>query len=323
VKKLLAIISNKEQWGELPSYIELVEQNKSRNPNIALDAAKSILECISKTVLENKGVEYPRDSTIQSLVGKTFEQLPIFEQLTPGDKEATKRIIRAVASIVQSVGDFRNTHGFFSHGHDLHAPKFDMYLIELVVDTVDALSTFLIAAHSEDLLDRKRMFYEDYSAFNEWFDSNNETISIAGVEISPSRALFDQDLEAYKESFNYFTNTPEAIIDQIIASIEIPRELIRELQLSKSFTDDQIRYAQEKLKTQLEDIQPQLNQLKEALDKGGLTINSMLDPIRLQVSETIVKINSINDLFPTNYISEQLKVAQETLSTLAKKDHKY
>jgi hypothetical protein len=39
------------------SYIELIEDNKDSNPNTSLDATKSLLESIAKTILNDKNIE--------------------------------------------------------------------------------------------------------------------------------------------------------------------------------------------------------------------------------------------------------------------------
>ena len=42
--RLKECIQNKERWLELESFITLIEENESSNPNIALDSAKTLLE---------------------------------------------------------------------------------------------------------------------------------------------------------------------------------------------------------------------------------------------------------------------------------------
>lgn len=44
------------------------------------------------------------------------------------------------------------------------------------------------------------MLYADYPEFNDWFDEVNP-LEIGGVVISASEALYDQDYEAYKQSY--------------------------------------------------------------------------------------------------------------------------
>jgi hypothetical protein len=55
MKKLKKAIKEKQRWEELSKSIELVDNNRLDNPNIALDAAKTILESIAKTILTISG----------------------------------------------------------------------------------------------------------------------------------------------------------------------------------------------------------------------------------------------------------------------------
>jgi hypothetical protein len=54
MKKLKKAIKEKKRWEELSKSIELVDNNRLDNPNIALDAAKTILESIAKTILTGR-----------------------------------------------------------------------------------------------------------------------------------------------------------------------------------------------------------------------------------------------------------------------------
>ena len=64
MQKLKETITGKERWSGLESYILLVESNKELNPNASLDGAKGILESVSKTILEDKGITYAPDSNV-------------------------------------------------------------------------------------------------------------------------------------------------------------------------------------------------------------------------------------------------------------------
>lgn len=70
--RLKNVIQNKPQWNGLLQYIQLIELNKNSNPSISLDASKSLLETICKTILINKGVVFAPDSKIGFLVKKNF-----------------------------------------------------------------------------------------------------------------------------------------------------------------------------------------------------------------------------------------------------------
>ena len=200
MERLRRVIDGKEQWERLISYIELIENNIDENPNVSLDGAKSILEAICKTILENKGENYRADSTLNRLVKKTYQIMPVFIALENSDQQSALRILGSLESIASSIGEFRNRYGFFSHGQDLQSQIFDRYLVDLVFEVTDVLSSSLIRAHEKDYKDRKRIFYEDHTEFNKWFDETNGVIEVGGIIISPSKALFEQDIEAYKEN---------------------------------------------------------------------------------------------------------------------------
>jgi hypothetical protein len=52
-------IKEKQRWEELSKSIELVDNNRLDDPNIALDVAKTILESIAKTIyLAAFGLKY-------------------------------------------------------------------------------------------------------------------------------------------------------------------------------------------------------------------------------------------------------------------------
>lgn len=218
MEKLKKAIQGKTRWDGLLSYISLVEENQITNPNASLDGAKSILESISKTILADKDVEYKSDESIGNLVKQAFSSLPVFAKLATTEAEKSKAILNAFATISNSIGTFRNEHGFFAHGQDLQSQKFDRYLLDLAISSSDLLASFLIISHAEDLKDRSRIYYEEHDLFNRYIDEiSEESITIANVIISPSKALFT-DEEAYKEAFLDFENRRIEAIQKLLNS---------------------------------------------------------------------------------------------------------
>lgn len=213
MEQLKRALFGKEQWNGLNNFIELIEVNKRLNPNVSLDAAKSLIETICKTILTNRGIEYENDIKFGILLKKTFDNLPVFVALKTNDVEIAKNIINALGLVGTKIGEFRNRHGFFSHGQDVHTAKFDAYFTDLVIASADLLSSFLISAYHQDHSDNRRPFYEDYGSFNSWFDENTEWIEVRGISFSPSKILFDNDFEAYKEAFNEYCENVDQVIE--------------------------------------------------------------------------------------------------------------
>jgi hypothetical protein len=218
MEKLKKAIEGKVRWDGLVSYISLVEENQITNPNASLDGVKSILESISKTILADKNIEYKSDESIGNLVKQAFSSLPVFAKLSKVENNKSKAILNAFATISNSIGTFRNEHGFFAHGQDLQSQKFDRYLLDLAISSSDLLSSFLIISHAEDLKDRSRIYYEEHDLFNRYIDEiSEESITIANVIISPSKALFT-DEEAYKEAFLDFEDRRIKVIQKLVDS---------------------------------------------------------------------------------------------------------
>ena len=215
MQKLKETITGKERWSGLESYILLVESNKELNPNASLDGAKGILESVSKTILEDKGITYAPDSNVGFLVKKAFESLPVFSKLSEKDLDSAKSILGSFENITRVIGEFRNGYGFFSHGQDLQSEKFDRYLVELTISSSDLLASFLIVSHAEDLKDRNRVYYEENDEFNRYIDETSEEYPVVrGIQLSPSRALFS-DIEAYKEELLVFINEKTDLIERL------------------------------------------------------------------------------------------------------------
>lgn len=215
MKKLKEVIAGKDRWKGLESYILLVELNRETNPNASLDGAKGILESISKTILEDKAIPYSTDSNVGPLVKKAFESLPVFSKLSEKDLNSAKSILGSFNNIVRVIGEFRNDHGFFSHGQDLQSEKFDRYLVELTISSSDLLASFLIVSHSEDLKDRSRVYYEENDEFNRYIDDTSEEPPVVqGIQLLSSKALYS-DIEAYKEGLLLFINEKTDLIERL------------------------------------------------------------------------------------------------------------
>lgn len=312
MKKLRDIIEGKEQWLWLMVYISMIEENRTSNPNISLDGSKSLLESIAKTILENKGVVYDSQIKFGPLIKKTFEILPVFIAIESKDQESTIKILNAFCTIANSIGEFRNTHGAFSHGHDLHGEKFNRYLVELTISSAELLSSFLILAHAEDFNDRKRFFYEDCSAFNEWFDINNELPEIWGIILSSSKALFEQDIEAYKEKFYEFWSDSEAILDaiEIVSEDDKKEQLINQLYDIPALSIEQFNRFWEMTKDISESIKS-IQQATAFVDNSGLikAIQEVNKHFESQFAEIRKASTTLND-------SMLIKQAQESVKLL-------
>lgn len=236
-----AAIENNEKWAGLRSYVELIEANQDINPNIAIDGAKSLLESVAKTVLADRGVSCNSDPTVGQLIKMATRSIPSFILLEAQDADAAIRIVSGLESVSSSIGALRNRHGSIGHGKDLHGGReLDKRLASFAIASVDNLAGFLMEAHLAEP-GIKRIRYEDHADFNELFDERQDEIEIEGILISPSRALFDQDVEAYKEIALAF-GQKEVLIDELegSGSFATTHNVIVGLSKHGHFSDQQI-----------------------------------------------------------------------------------
>lgn len=244
MNKLRDSIQGKDRWNGLFNYITLIEENRESDPNVALDGAKSILESISKTILEDKNITCDISLDVQKLIKKAFESLPVFSKVSQEDLDRAKSILGSLENVTKIIGEFRNSHGFFAHGRDLQSEKFDRYLVELAISSSDLLASFLVVCHAEDLKDRSRIYYEENNEFNRYLDETSEEYPVVrGIELLPSQALFT-DQEAYKEQLGIFINEKTILVSRITESLNFvaTRSVARDLiPLQEYLTEDELK----------------------------------------------------------------------------------
>lgn len=180
-------------------HIEVIELNVSNNPTLCVETCKSLIEGICKTILTNKGETYEKDITFSNLVQRSINSII-------NDDESFKSDIvdlgRRIAGVAHKISEIRNNTGFISHGMDVLNPKLTETISSFCFRITDTIGGFILSCYSNNrkVSQDKRIHYEDCYRFNEYFDGLN-SFSTGIIVLSASLALYNQDYEAYKESF--------------------------------------------------------------------------------------------------------------------------
>ena len=193
----------RENISYIPSFsvyekqISLIEESVESNPDLCVEACKSLIEGICKTILTNKGVDYSKYDKFQVLVKVTIETM-----LTESDSygDALSEIARRISSVAQKISEIRDSAGFASHGQDIEHVSISYSLALLTSRITDVIGGFIMhfyRTHSDR--GTSRLLYQDYKPFNDYYDEQNP-IYIGEIFISASEALYSQDVEAYKEA---------------------------------------------------------------------------------------------------------------------------
>ena len=211
----------REQIDRMPSYsrvilfLEQIKQHQKDNPSFALDAAKSLLESLSTTILNERNIEIDATLSFHKKIKEAVRTSKMFQSLS--DQNTVQNIVSGLATICNSIGTLRNQFGMFSHGRDLKSSQIDILSADLVVESALALSHFILALQEGENRRQYDLSYDDYPEFNQYFDSEHDAldINIAGVQITPSRALFYEDIEAYRMHLNGFNQLKELMINKL------------------------------------------------------------------------------------------------------------
>ena len=196
-----------ENIGFIPSFsvyekhISLIEDSIENNPDLCVETCKSLIEGICKTILTNKGIDYSNYAHFQVLVKETIKNM--FNE-TDSNSDSLSELARRIASVSQKIAEIRDSAGFASHGQDVAHVSISYSLALFTSRITDVIGGFIFhyyRNHAER--GSGRILYQDYQAFNEYYDEQNPLV-LGGIMISASEALFDQDIEAYKEELFFY-----------------------------------------------------------------------------------------------------------------------
>lgn len=190
------IQTNKSRHADFLYYeriIEKVENNFQKNPDIAIESAKALIEGISKTILLKLDVAQTKAKV------NSMDFPALFKKACSNigtHTEFEEDFINRASSLIHILAELRNSRGDISHGKA--APKDEFSSVacaRMVMHTTDALVQYILESYFKiDLSYKEKISYDQYPEFNEELDE------IYPLEIVKySKALFDQDPTEYEE----------------------------------------------------------------------------------------------------------------------------
>jgi len=202
MKKTRTIIdNNKENFYEFDYYhniLDKIEENIEKMPDICIESCKSLIEGVSKTILNKLNISYVEKGrnadTPRDLFKKAIDNIPV---TISHDSE----FVFKVCDLVSRMTEIRNKSGDISHGRS--SPKeieSDKNLAIFISEITDSLAFYLLNIYFKaDLSYIKGIDYDENIEFNAFLDSKNDNL-----DIIYSRALFDQDPVLYEEQLNNY-----------------------------------------------------------------------------------------------------------------------
>lgn len=116
-------------------------ERKNRDPEGAITAARTLLESVCKHILDERGVEYPKNVKLHQLYALTAKEL----NLSPDQhsEKIFKQILGGCSGIVSGLGSLRNSLGD-AHGQGKRPVKPAPRHAELAVNLAGAVAVFLV-----------------------------------------------------------------------------------------------------------------------------------------------------------------------------------
>ncbi|MFZ5885609.1 MAG: abortive infection family protein [Chloroflexota bacterium] len=187
--------------------VNAIEDAVARNPGLAFDLAKTLVESVCRTILKERSLPYGENDDLPKLFKKVSENVPFLPPSASQHNEvrqSLKQTLNGLNTTIQGICELRNKCGFASHGADAPRPLLEAAQAILAASAADTIVGFLYRAHQQDrTIEPKQHFsYEDYSDFNEWVDAEHGIIHIFELEFRPSEVLFTMDPQGYQ---NYLT----------------------------------------------------------------------------------------------------------------------
>lgn len=207
MEKVREIIEvNRINYSEFTYYLNIIdkiEQNVQLMPDIAIESCKSLIEGISKTILNKLGVAYSETSrgvdTPYTLFKKAVTELKKYSDIDTD-------FLQPASGMITRMTDIRNKLGDISHGRS--SPKVvqsDEELATMIAITTDGVMSYVLGKYCGATLPDVRLIeYKDNPEFNSYLDESQETEGI-----TYSKALYDQDPNSYLEQLNNYLSDKE------------------------------------------------------------------------------------------------------------------
>lgn len=182
--------------------IYAIENALASVPDFAFDLSKTLVESVCKTVLVDIGQPAEPSWDAPKLLKETTSCLALLPRghPNPAARDSVKKTIGGLLQTIQGLCELRNRYGMASHGRDGFSARLDLRHATLAAQAADTIVSFLYRIHRDARIQAPgaRVYYEDYVDFNDAFDRDHDSIQLGGVELLPSRVLYQCDSEAYK-----------------------------------------------------------------------------------------------------------------------------
>ncbi|MFA6618848.1 MAG: hypothetical protein WCT23_07260 [Candidatus Neomarinimicrobiota bacterium] len=209
MEKTKAIIStNLESFKDFEYYflhLEKINKNFETNPDIAIETCKSLIEGVSKSILNRLDNTFDEKTATSGRNAKSVQQLFkwALEKISEQNDDFEIGYVHSSGQIINITSEIRTERGDISHGKSV--PKTNASTIEfakLVMDMTDLTMSYVLKSFFEIDLDYKeKLNYvsEELQAYNNWLDENTD---FPIKKAKYSQLLYENDYDEYESRYS-------------------------------------------------------------------------------------------------------------------------
>lgn len=196
-----------EDWksDHLGEIIAVIEKGLREESDTAIDGAKCLIECVCKTVLNERGRDIGRTDSPSVLIRKVTQELAIADE---NGGSGLQQMIRGMTGATDGLEGVRNAFGPLGHGRDAKHTKLGDWHRLMAVRTAETIAVLLYEAHCA----RATNLRYTRAEFDEGDQENRKIDRLADIQIDeetleivineayryrPSQILYDLDREGY------------------------------------------------------------------------------------------------------------------------------
>jgi hypothetical protein len=186
--------------------VHSIERAVSENPGLAFDLAKTLIESVCRTVLDERGIPCNPNDDLPALFKAVRKTLPFLPVSVSGETKIRRSIEQTLGGLhmaVAGVCELRNQCGFASHGASAQRPAMESVQALLAAESADAIVGFLNRVHRQDFrpIESNKIAYDNNADFNDYVDNAHDIVRIFDVEFRPSEVLYQMEPESYRVYF--------------------------------------------------------------------------------------------------------------------------
>ncbi|WP_196889061.1 hypothetical protein [Aureivirga sp. CE67] len=206
VRKIInSNIDKYEDFSYYELHLDKINKNLNDHPDISIETCKSLIEGISKSILNRLDNTFDEKKETKGRSAKSVQQLfkKALENIEKHNEKFESQYVHSSGQIINLTSQIRTERGDISHGKSVPKERITTTdFATLVKEMTDINLEYVLKFFFEIDLSYKHKFdynSEELKEYNFWLDEN-ETISIKGVLYS--KLLYENDYDLYENRYN-------------------------------------------------------------------------------------------------------------------------